>query len=123
MKSPYTSYPDVQNQQEYVLIIVTVPEKDADTMREIMAKSGAGIFGNYRFCSFSTKGIGRFIPNKQAHPYIGNAEVLEQVVEEKIETICSQDRVESVVHAIKEAHPYEQTIIEIYPLPRLGYKY
>ena len=43
-----------------VKLVVTVPSAQADILREAMGKAGAGKVGNYDFCSFSSKGVGRF---------------------------------------------------------------
>ena len=37
-------------------------------------------------------------------------------MEERIEALCLTERVEGLVEAIKEAHPYETTAIEIHPV-------
>lgn len=88
-----------------------------------MGSAGAGKVGNYSYCSFSVKGIGRFIPNEKAHPYLGEKGVLEEVIEERIETICSKDILEHVLKEIKKVHPYEETVIDIYPIYEVGHKY
>ncbi len=106
----------------YVTIAVIVPETHADLVREVMGKAGAGKTEHYSYGSFSTKGISHFIPHSGAHPFIGSANVLETVVEERIETICSLELLENVITAIKEAHPYEETIIDIYPIYKIGIK-
>lgn len=51
---------------DYFTIICTVPETHADLIRKIAGEIGAGEFGNYSFCSFSSKGIGRFMPEKNS---------------------------------------------------------
>lgn len=107
---------------DYITIIITVPETHADIVREAMGRAGAGKIGNYSFCSFSTKGIGRFLPNENAQPHIGTHSILETVIEEKIETVCARDNLEKVIEAIKAAHPYETTIIDMYPVYKLGCK-
>ena len=84
-----------------VKLVVTVPESHADVVREAMAKAGAGDIGNYSFCSFSSKGIGRFKPKKGAHPAIGKVGELELVEEERIEATCHRDVLNDVIAAIK----------------------
>lgn len=106
----------------YVTIVVIVPESHADIMREVMGRAGAGKIGNYSFGSFSVKGIGRFIPEKDAQPFIGTKYVLETVAEERIETICTRDILEHVIAEVKKAHPYEETIIDIFPVYKIGCK-
>ena len=41
---------------------------------------------------------------------------LEEVEEERIETICSEENLDAVLNAIKEAHPYEEPATDVYPL-------
>jgi len=99
-----------------VKIVVFVPETHANAVREAIGKAGAGKLGNYACCSFSSKGIGRFRPQKGAHPNIGEVGKLESVAEERIEAVCERDKLTDVVKAIKEAHPYEEVALDIYPL-------
>ena len=54
-----------------VKISVTVPIKNIEEVRNAICEVGAGIIGNYTFCSTSTKCIGTFKPNEMANPYIG----------------------------------------------------
>ncbi len=114
---------DIQMEfSEYVQIVTTVPETHADIVRDAMGKAGAGIVGDYSYCSFSVKGIGRFMPLKGANPFIGKEGVLEEVIEERIETICAKNVLEHVLDAIKKAHPYEETVIYITPFYEMGRK-
>jgi hypothetical protein len=99
-----------------VKITTTVPLENADAVREALGKAGAGIIGNYSFCSFSTIGKGRFMPNDQASPHIGEANKLEAVEEEQIEVTCDRDVAKQVIVALKAVHPYEEVIVEITPL-------
>lgn len=97
-------------------IITFVPVEYADQMRQAMGDAGAGVLGNYHHASFSTTGIGRFIPGEKAHPTIGEVGKLQEVEEEKIEVVCQKEKVKEVVAAIKITHPYEEVPIEIYQL-------
>ena len=104
----------------FVLIVVTVPETHADAVREAMGRAGAGRDGNYGFCSFSVKGVGRFLPLEGANPFIGKQGALEEVVEERIETSCAVELLQKVIAAIKKAHPYEEPSIDICPIYSYG---
>ena len=99
-----------------VKIVVAVPESHADIVREAMGKAGAGHIGKYSFCSFSSRGIGRFKPKKGARPAIGKVGELELVEEERIEVTCRRDVLNDVIAAIKRVHPYEEIALDIYPL-------
>ena len=67
-----------------VKIIVTVPLKNVEEVRNSVCNAGAGVIGNYTHCSMSTKCIGTFKPNDNANPYIGENNKLEFVEEENI---------------------------------------
>lgn len=54
-----------------VKIIVTVPVENVEEVRNAICNEGAGVIGNYTYCTMSTKCIGTFIPDDKANPYIG----------------------------------------------------
>ena len=99
-----------------VKIFVTVPKENTEEVRNAMCDAGAGIIGNYTFCSTSVKSIGTFIPNENANPYIGESNKLEYVEEDKIEVICDVDKVKNVIAELRKVHPYEEPAIDIIPL-------
>lgn len=102
-----------------VKIVVFVPETHTDVVREAMGKAGAGVIGNYTYCTFSSKGIGRFKPELGSNPYIGKVGKLEEVTEERIETVCQREKLQAVIKAIKEVHPYDEVALDIYPLENI----
>ena len=97
-------------------IVVFVPETHAELLREGMGKAGAGVIGNYTYCSFSIKGIGRFVPQNGASPKIGVVGKFEEVNEERIETVCMESKLQDVLSAINKVHPYEEPATDIYEL-------
>lgn len=97
-------------------IVVYVPESHADKLREAMGSAGAGKIGNYSHCTFTLKGVGRFKPEEGANPTIGSVGEIEEVLEERIETVCSEDKLQDVLKAIREAHPYEEPATDVYPI-------
>lgn len=101
---------------KYVKIIVTVPLTHSDILRKAIGEAGAGSLGDYDYCSFSCRGIGRFRANSKAKPFIGKANEIEEVEEERIEVICERRNAKNVIKAIRETHPYEEPAIDIYPL-------
>ncbi len=102
--------------RETVKLVVFVPETHADVVRDAMGKADAGHVGNYQHCSFSVKGTGRFWPLTGAHPAIGQVGKLEELAEERIETVCYKDELDKVIQAIKQVHPYEEVALDVYPL-------
>ncbi len=97
-------------------IVVTVPVGSADKLRQAIGEAGGGKMGNYSFCSFSVRGVGRFLPGDGAHPAIGEVGKPEEVEEERIEVNCADELVAGVVSAIRAVHPYEEPAIDVYLL-------
>jgi hypothetical protein len=97
-------------------LVVFVPLDSADKVREAIGNAGGGKIGNYSFCSFSSIGFGRFLPGEGANPNIGEVGKPEQVQEERIEVLCDATLVDSIISAMKEAHPYEEVAYDLYPL-------
>jgi hypothetical protein len=99
-----------------VKIVTFVPIADADKVRKALGSAGAGQIGEYSFCSYSVVGKGRFMPSGKANPHIGTADQLEVVEEERVEVVCEKSKAESVIAAMRNAHPYEEVAFDIYPL-------
>lgn len=97
-------------------IVVYVPEGHAEKLREAMGSAGAGKIGNYTHCTFTLKGIGRFKPEEGASPTIGKVGELEEVSEDRIETVCSGENLQTVLKAIRDNHPYEEPATDVYPI-------
>ena len=102
--------------KELVKLVVFVPEKNADEVRQALGEAGAGKVGEYSFCSYSIKGIARFKPSNNANPHIGSAGKMEEVDEERREVACDKDQVEEIISVIKGVHPYEEIVVDIYPM-------
>jgi hypothetical protein len=100
-------------------LIVYVPLTHTDIVREAIGKAGGGVLGKYSFCSFSTRGIGRFKPESGANPHIGEVGKLEEVEEERIEVTCDTALVKDIIAAIKKVHPYEEVALDVYKLDNI----
>lgn len=99
-----------------VKIVTFTPIENADEIRRALGEAGAGVIGEYSFCSYSVIGKGRFTPSQNANPHIGTANNPEVVEEERIEVVCDRANAKVVVAAMKAAHPYEEVAFDIYPL-------
>ncbi|CAL79214.1 Hypothetical protein BRADO5540 [Bradyrhizobium sp. ORS 278] len=106
----------VRGRMKTFKIVVYVPTANAEALRGAMGEAGAGRIGNYDYCSFTLTGTGRFRPLAGANPSIGAVGKLEDVAEDRIETVCAEDRLKPVLAAIRAAHPYEEPAIDVYPL-------
>ena len=99
-----------------VKVIVTIPAENTEEVRKAICNEGAGIIGNYTYCTMTTKCTGTFKPSDKANPYIGEKNKIEFVEEDKLEVICDINIVKRVIKTIREVHPYEEPAIDIIPL-------
>ncbi len=97
-------------------IAVFVPKTHIEEVAQAMGKAGAGQIGNYSHCGFNQEGIGSFMPNDQANPYLGQSGQLEKVEEIKLEMVLPIDKTSKVLRAMQEAHPYEEVAYDIFAL-------
>lgn len=99
-----------------VKLVVFVPISHADIVRKALGEAGAGKIGNYDFCSFSSRGVGRFRGNEKSNPTIGEAGKYEAAEEERIEVVVPREILEKVIEKMKLVHPYEEVSYDIYPI-------
>jgi hypothetical protein len=105
-----------------VKLVIFVPLSHTNIVRQTLGESGAGKIGNYDFCSFSSKGIGRYRGNEKSDPAIGKSGQYESVEEERIEVVVPRLVLEEVVKKVKAVHPYEEVAFDIYPIETYGEK-
>ncbi|KAB2333891.1 Nif3-like dinuclear metal center hexameric protein [Bacillus mesophilum] len=101
-------------------LVVYVPAEDADSLRKALGDAGAGAIGKYSHCTFSSSGMGQFLPNEEANPHIGKVGTLESVAEERIETIFPEHLEKNILRAMFKAHPYEEVAYDLYELDNTG---
>jgi hypothetical protein len=100
-------------------LIVHSPLSHSEIIRNELGKIGAGKIGNYSFCSFSYRGIGRYMGNENSNPTIGEKEKLEEVEEEVIEIVMEESILNEVIKKLKEIHPYEEPAYEVFILENI----
>lgn len=101
-------------------LVVYVPVENVEEVKLALGNAGAGAIGNYSYCSFSTSGIGQFLPGEETNPYIGQAGKLETVKEERVETIFPEHLEKRILSAMFKSHPYEEVAYDIYSLENKG---
>ena len=85
------------------------PIENTEMVKNAMFKAGAGkTYGNYEHCAWQTKGVGQFTPINNANPTIGVLNKVEKVEEYKVEMLCTNNKLDSALKAMKSAHEYEQ---------------
>lgn len=105
-------------ENKYKLVIFT-PLTHSDIVREALGKAGAGVIGNYEYCSFSSIGYGRYRGNEKSNPAIGSALNYEKVEEERIEVIVNESVLKNVIAEVKKVHPYEEVAFDVYKLENI----
>lgn len=104
-------------------LVVYVPLTHVDEVRVAISSAGAGSIGNYSDCTFQSPGIGTFKPGPGTQPFIGQTGDLEQVDESRLETICPEHLLKSVIEAVLHSHPYEEVAYDVYKLEKPGTLY
>lgn len=93
-----------------------VPFDNTQAVLNALYEAGAGQVGEYKNCSFRTKGIGTFKPTGTANPHIGTLEQEEEVDEHRIEVIFPSFLEKNILKTLKKAHPYEEVAYYIHLL-------
>ncbi|MEZ4357297.1 MAG: Nif3-like dinuclear metal center hexameric protein [Eubacteriales bacterium] len=105
-----------EQEDNYLKAVVFVPKGYEDTVFEAAVSAGAATIGDYTSCSFRSFGVGTFRPGECTDPFIGSENNQTSVEETRIEFILNPDILDDVLTFIKEAHPYECPVIDVYKL-------
>ncbi|WP_341708880.1 YqfO family protein [Halopseudomonas sp.] len=93
-----------------------VPVSHVEQVKQAVFAAGAGRLGDYDCCSWQVLGTGQFRPLDGSQPFIGQAGVVEQVEEYRVEMLCAADCIEAAVTALRQAHPYEEPAFDVWRL-------
>lgn len=97
-------------------VIVFAPKSDIDRLIAAMGDAGAGKIGKYSHCAFVTHGIGHWKSLPGSHPKIGKIGEISTEEGYKIEMVCPEKAIQSVMKAIQSAHSFETPEINILQL-------
>lgn len=97
---------------------VTVPIGYTDRVADVVFKAGGGRIGNYNDCSTRHGITGTYAAQKGAKPFMPSApeHALTTVSEEELEFMVSEDVLQNVISAIRQAHPYEVPLLYSFPV-------
>jgi dinuclear metal center YbgI/SA1388 family protein len=98
----------LQPKKDLMKLVTFVPKDQADVVTSELHKAGAGQIGNYKNCSFSTIGEGKFTPTSGSNPTLGKVNQSEKVEEVRVEVIFSTSLRYKILAALRESHPYEE---------------
>ncbi len=91
-----------------------VPESHLETVKAALFAQGAGQFRAYDQCCWQVRGDGQFRPLAGSRPYAGGILRLEKLSEYKVEMICRDEAIKTVVKTLLAVHPYEEPAYQIY---------
>ncbi|MEM9243662.1 MAG: NGG1p interacting factor NIF3 [Pseudomonadota bacterium] len=95
-------------------LVYFVPFEGLEQTKAAAFAAGAGTQDHYSQVCWQTKGMGQFLPMTNANPSIGRCHQLTQIEEYRVEMLCSEDSIKTVINAIIKAHPYERPAIEFW---------
>jgi hypothetical protein len=103
---------------KFLKLIVYVPKTHLDEVLDALHIMGCGASGNgkYEGCAFLTFGHGTWIAMKGSKPFKGRLNRREMLQEVKVETTCPAGKSNEIIKLLRSIHPYEEPVIELYPL-------
>ncbi len=93
-----------------------MPAEHLQTVKDAVFALGAGKIGAYQHCAWQVSGKGQFMPLAGADPFSGTQGQLSQVEELRLEFVCPDHLIDSVISAMVAAHPYEEPAYGAIPL-------
>ena len=104
-----------------------VPASHLEQVKAALFEAGAGKVGNYDSCCWQTLGTGQFRALKGSQPFIGQQngvepgdiekqDDIEKIEEYKLEMVCADGVVQTVVDTLRQIHPYEEPAFDLVKL-------
>jgi len=99
-----------------VKLEIFVPQDHAMKLADALSEIGVRVIGNYVHCVALTAVRGFFRPMQGANPFEGEIGSISEVAEYRVDVNCKRELVNEAIKAIRSAHPYEETLINVIPL-------
>ena len=104
----------------YCKLEIFLPESHFSQLRQALIQVDAGHIGNYDSCLSYSPVTSCWRPLADATPYLGQEGQLCTQPELKVEVTCLTENLDRTLAAIKAVHPYEEPVINVIPLCRVG---
>ncbi|MFY9527208.1 MAG: cytochrome C biogenesis protein [Firmicutes bacterium] len=95
---------------------VFVPKEYVGKIVAALGEIGVGKIGNYDHCFSTSEVTGYWRPLAGAEPFLGELGTLSSAPEVKLETRLEATLVDLAVETIERVHPYEEPVINVFPL-------
>ena len=99
-----------------VKLEIFIPREHAMKVADAFSEIGVGVVGNYDHCMALIPVRGFFRPLPGSNPFEGEQGKLSEAAEYKLEINCKKELVKEAIKVIKSVHPYEEPLINIFPL-------
>ncbi len=90
-----------------------VPIHHLEPLRQALFAAGGGQIGKYSECSFDVTGNGTFKAGAGAKPFVGEPGLRHEEKESRLELIFPAHLEQSMIKALKLAHPYEEVAYDV----------
>ena len=104
----------------FIKLEIFIPETHLEALQEALRSVDAGHIGNYDSCLSFHHVTGSWRALEGAAPYQGAVGELLCAQEVKVEVTIKAHRLRETIAAIKQAHPYEEPVINAIPLIGTG---
>ncbi|MEI7899904.1 MAG: NGG1p interacting factor NIF3 [bacterium] len=101
-------------------LTVYIPESHVEPVKEALFAAGAGRYAAYDCCCWQVLGQGQFRPLAGSVPFVGQAGVVEQVTECRVEMVCADEAVGAVTVALRASHPYEEPAFDFVRVEKMA---
>jgi dinuclear metal center YbgI/SA1388 family protein len=90
-----------------------VPVDHVEDVRAALFEAGGGHIGNYNECSFGVEGTGTFKGGQGTNPFVGQPGERHYEKEIRIEVIFPAYLQNTLIRALRTAHPYEEVAYDV----------
>ncbi len=105
---------------KYCKLEIFIPKSHFKVLCDKLKELDAGHIGNYSECLSYSEVTSRWKPLDGTNPYIGNVNKVSEERELKLEITCDRNDVRKIIKGIKSVHPYEEPVINVIPLYKIG---
>ena len=104
----------------YCKLEIFVPQSHLAAVQQALFSVDAGHIGSYDHCLSYSRVTSCWRPLSGTNPYIGEPYKLCTQEEIKVEVLCTAQQLQQTLKAVRQAHPYEEPVINVIPIYQTG---
>lgn len=101
-------------------LVFYVPETHCEAVKSALFNAGAGKIGDYEQCAWQVLGKGQFRPLNNSKAFIGEVDKLEKLAEYRVEMVCDEMNIKSILTALIACHPYQTPAYSVLEIKTLA---